>query len=154
MLIRYQNKDHQMYRKLRLTGRSTAAKPQAIVVGLFNTTERLPAGYHDLNQQTGGAITAAIKRAECSFDQGSVTCLYPHKSVSRLYILGLGDPNKFDSQTVRLAGAKLVRDTLDAKINRLEMRLLAGVGKRLAPDVVGRALAEGMTLAKDRKSVV
>lgn len=137
-----------MYRKLKLASPSAKAAPQAQAVFLFEKTTALPAGYKPIDRQAQGALAQAIKRNEFSAGAGEVHTLYPQHGPGRLFIVGLGPAELFESNTLRLAGAKLARAAFAAGVQRLDIALQAGLGDRLADESAGIALADGLSLAQ------
>lgn len=61
----------------------------------------------------------------------------------RLLLVGLGDPKKLTTETLRRAGAAVVRRARQLKLDRCGVALAAHT---IAPAEAGRALAEGMAL--------
>ncbi|MCE9590170.1 MAG: leucyl aminopeptidase [Planctomycetes bacterium] len=137
-----------MYRSLRAveTGRS---KPDAVAIALFEKTSKLPGAYASIDRAAGGAVSAMLGRGEFSAGRGSLTTVYPAggKGASRVFILGLGDRDKFTSEAVRVAAARLLRAAFSAKMRRVEAQLEAGVERRLSLEDLGRAIGDGAAIA-------
>lgn len=141
-----------MYRSIATKTTTPTARAKAVVVALFDSPARLPARYKRLDQQTGGVLAAAIKRAEYSAAQGAVTVLYPQPrrgshAPARLFVLGLGKTGLFSGDVLREAGAQLLRAAWRAKVDRLSLQVTAGIGDRLTDTEAGQALADGISAA-------
>ena len=141
-----------IYRHVQSAAR-TRRRPDALAVALFEKTTSLPAGYKKLDAQTGAALTAAIKRSEFSAAKGAVTCFYPEKGPSRLYVLGLGSKAKFTAEVLRIAGGVLVRAASAAKIGRIDLDLAPALAdlppdRAIRGDDAARAAGEGVQLAR------
>ena len=135
-----------MYRQIRPAPRDS--RLDAVAVVLFENTGRLPKGYDRLDRQVDGALSAAIRRAEFSAAQGSVTCLYPAKGPGRVYVLGLGTRERFNrGAALRVAAARLARAAHGAALRGVGLELAPGLGKSIEPEAAGRAVADGLAIA-------
>lgn len=138
-----------MYRLIRAA--ESAGKSQAIAIALFEKTAKLPGEYTALDKGMGGVIAETIGRTEFSAGRGMVTAVYPtgkSKGLPRVYILGLGDREKFTAEAVRIASAKLTRAAYAAKITAIELRLDATVDRsKLSLEDLGRAIGDGAAVA-------
>ncbi|QNN23989.1 leucyl aminopeptidase [Planctomycetales bacterium ZRK34] len=130
-----------MYKSLRSADK--IAKPDAIAITLPSGVKRVPKKYAALDKQLDGSIAALIKRAEFSADAGSLTCVYPAKGPSRLYVIGLGDVKQDDTlRALRVGAASLVRAASKAKVGSL----LFKDGDAVDADSAGRAIGEGLSI--------
>lgn len=95
------------------------------------------------------AIAAALERAEVTLKQGAATTLYPGMGdgASRVWLLGLGDPEELDADRVRRAGAKLARLAAGARVDRVRIVPGEGVMEQLGAEAFGAGLVEGLTAA-------
>lgn len=133
-----------MYRQIRVVGDANA---DTVAVMLFDKPGPLPACYAGLDRRAGGALKAAMRRAEFSAARGALQCLYPPSGPKRLYVLGLGDRGQSgDCSAMRIAGAKLVKAAYDADVSRLSIDA-AGLDGAATPDDAGRAIADGLAIA-------
>ncbi len=135
-----------MYSEIKLAPRSSRAKPDAIAVFIFDKAKQLPEGYQPLDAQLGGGLAEAIKRTEFSAGLGTITTLYPVQGPQRVFVCGLGDPVRFESNALRTAAAKLTAAADAAGVRRLQLEIMPGVGYRLAPEQVGAAVGDGFVI--------
>ncbi|MCX5661566.1 MAG: leucyl aminopeptidase [Planctomycetota bacterium] len=138
-----------MYRQLMV--RPVTAPPAAAAVLLFSKTSAVPPAYAPIDRLAGGALAAALARTEFSASRGSVSVLYPDQSgaakgFERLFVLGVGDVDKFTLEGVRIAAAKLLRAAWTSKVTsvRLDVAAIAGDADL---EAVGRALGDGLAIA-------
>ncbi|MFP4145921.1 MAG: leucyl aminopeptidase family protein [Phycisphaeraceae bacterium] len=135
-----------MYRQIEIA-ESGAAAPGAVAVFVLEGADRLPAGYGEVDEASGGALGAAIGRSEFSGGAGSVTPVYPGRGPARVYLCGLGKADELTGEAVRKSAGALCRAAASGKVTRLAVRLLAGVAGRLSAAQAGAALADGLELA-------
>ncbi len=121
------------------------AKPEADVVCLFVGTKRLPASCDGLHESGADALRAALKRPDLDLAAGSVHALCP-PSGPRLFVIGLGDAQRFVAQNLRIATSALVAKLHAAKIKRVAIYAGAAEGKQLDADSVGRAVGDGLSI--------
>lgn len=134
-----------MYRRISLAPSRPA---NAFAIALFEKPTALPTGYVALDRKSGGVIGAAIKRAEFCASRGNLTTLYGADDPNqRIFVLGLGDRERFNAETLRIGVARLARAAFAAKIERLELQLLVGLEGRLDPDPAGRAIGDALAIA-------
>jgi leucyl aminopeptidase len=146
-----------MYRQVRLASARGGMEAAAVAVGLLGRDPKtprarweLPAGYRELDAQTGGALTAALRRRELGTAKGEVTTLYPQRGPARLYLVGLGPAETFTADAVRVAAAKLVRAAGAARVTSLRVLLLPALAGRVTPlpdhEQLATALGDGLVL--------
>ncbi len=122
-----------------------AGSASALVIVMFEKVARLPTGYAKLDWLVNAALSTALRRAEFSAARGKISCLYPEKGVSRVYILGLGRREKFgQGEALRAAGAQLTRAACAAKVKHLHAELIGGLDGALDEELAGRAFGEGL----------
>ena len=138
-----------MYRQIRLTHQ--IPNPDAIAIGLFEKSATLPPIYAGLDKRIGGIISAALKRSEFSAAKGVVTTLYSAASdrgePARIFVLGLGDREKFNNESVRIAAARLLRAAYAANVERLNLLIQDAMEGRLDRNTSGRAIGDGLAMA-------
>ncbi|MEM9415504.1 MAG: leucyl aminopeptidase family protein [Planctomycetota bacterium] len=129
-----------MYRRIKPA--ASTAKPDAVAVLLTAKTKTLPAGLPDAD-----AVKALLARPSTSLDAGKVHILYHGKQKPALtLVVGLGDAGKVDADSLRLAGAAVLRTLHSEKVSAA--KVVAGkLPAKLAGETVGNALADGMSLA-------
>jgi leucyl aminopeptidase len=133
-----------MYRRIEALMGKAPARLDALAAIFFEDDKALPAGYAALDRELGGALTAAIGRAEWPAGRGRLTWLYPAKGAGRVAVLGLGKRAGFDGETLRVAAATFVSaaEAAGAKSVRFET---GGVLRSIMPDAeFGRAIGEGL----------
>ncbi|MCC7193356.1 MAG: leucyl aminopeptidase [Phycisphaeraceae bacterium] len=134
-----------MYRRI---AHAPSRPGNAFAIALFEKPAALPTGYVALDRKSGGVISAAIKRAEFSAARGNLTTLYGADDPNqRIFVLGLGEREKFNPEVLRIGVAKLVRAAFAAKIERLELQILVGLEGKLDPDPAGRAIGDALAIA-------
>jgi leucyl aminopeptidase len=140
-----------MYRAIHLAPPSPS--PECVAVGMFSGAKTLPPAYAGIDRRTGGALSAALARAEFSARKGEWTVLYPPKGCKRLYILGLGEEQRFTLQAVRAAASKLLAAAFAARLRRVDLhltgalRLTPSPAASLAGGNVGEGRGEGSSLS-------
>lgn len=142
-----------MYHRIRLTTRPARDGAEDVAVALFEKVKRLPRGYSRLGQPVHATLSAALKRREFSASKGVVTTLYVNPTQKqtgpgRVFVLGLGRPEEPVADALRLAGAGLVRSAYAAGIKRVGLHLAAGLGQAVEPAMAGRAISDGMSIAR------
>lgn len=138
-----------MYRHLLV--RPVTAPPAAAALFLFSKTQDLPPAYAPIDRLAGGVVAPALRRTEFSAAKGALTTLYPvqtgsSKGFERLFLLGVGEAEKFTPDALRLAAAKLLRTAWAAKITHIRLDLSAVAGD-IDPHALGRALGDGLAIA-------
>ncbi len=137
-----------MYRDVKLAPAADKAKPAAIAITLFANTKTLPHAYAALDKAHAGILSAALERPDFSAGPNSILTLFSHAEKGvRIYILGLGEETKFDSQRLREAGAQVLTACLAARITSLSILTAAALGDRSSGAEAGRALGEGLGMA-------
>ncbi len=121
--------------------------PPAVAIFLFENGAGLPAGYARLDEALGGTLSRARTRPEFRPSRGAVHTLYPPHGPDRLLVVGLGKPDRFDGNVLRSGVGKLIRTASAAGIDRVELRVLEGLGGRLSQPLAGRAVADAIALA-------
>lgn len=136
-----------MYRTIKLASRGGRRTPDAVALFLFDKRKTLPKGYGDFDKQSGGALAQALARDEFSAGAGRITTVYPEKGAKRVYICGLGEPDRFDANVLRTAAAQLVRTAFAAKVKQIDLDVLAGLEGKLDEERAAAAVADGLAIA-------
>ena len=90
-----------------------------------------------------GAMEIALAHPGFRGDNGEVVA-----AGKNMLALGLGDKKKFSLDSMRVAGARLVKVLARMKVVAIDVELCAQVDKRAtALDALGQSLAEGISLA-------
>ncbi|MEX0775205.1 MAG: leucyl aminopeptidase [Phycisphaeraceae bacterium] len=144
-----------MYQRITIAA-SRVARPDAVAVTLFASPSQLPQGYRQIDRDTGGALSALLKRHEFAGERGEVLCLYPAAGpAERLYVLGLGERRRFTGETLRVAAAKLARSLHGAQVTSLRLMIddiaesdLVAAKSRpgYAQALLGRAMGDGLSI--------
>jgi leucyl aminopeptidase len=127
-------------------GKGTA---QAVVVGIFQD-KKLDSGAEALDRQAGGAISAALKRPECTGDAGRIVDAFPSersKMAGRILVAGLGKRAGFTTGSLRSVAGSVGRRLAQTKDESIAVEL-AGTMEGVKGDVAhaGRAFGEGLGL--------
>lgn len=135
-----------MYASLRVE--PSRGRAEAWAVALFDKTRSLPGALRDLDSQCGGVLSSAIQRPELSTARGAITTLYPSKGPQRLYVLGLGEADSFNADTLRIGGVQLVKAANAGKVARLRLHLAECLDHKLDLEHAGRVVGEGLSLGQ------
>lgn len=137
-----------MYRTIDL---APSPSPDATVaIALFESGSApatLPPAYADVDRAAGGALSRLLGRAEFKPAKGAVLTAYPHQGPERVYVIGLGDREKFTAEVLRAGVGRLVRAANAAKVTRLRIVLGDVLHGLLDAEQVGHAIADGLGLA-------
>lgn len=125
------------------------ADTDPVAVLTFQEDPAMPATLALVDGRLGGAIAAATARPDFKVDAGSATPLYPSQGPDRAWVVGLGKPTAMESNTLRLAGAKIIRAVRAAKLDRVHI-VLDGLGDKVSGEDAARAISDGMALASFR----
>jgi leucyl aminopeptidase len=137
-----------MYREVRWQATSTSASAQAWAVALFDKTRSVPPALAQVDRACGGALASALKRTEFAAGRGALTTLYPTTGPSRLYIMGLGDPDSFTPDALRVASVQLVKAASAGRIERLRLHVTEALNGKLELDHIGRVVGEGLSIGQ------
>jgi len=126
-----------MYRSIKPTAAST--KTQAAVLFLPAGTKSLPPGL------ASDYTSNILDQPDTSLALEWTRTLYSGEN-RRVIIVGIGDTNKVTADTLRQASAKALRELDKAKLTTASIHIF-GLNDSLGADTVGRAIADGMSLA-------
>ncbi len=135
------------YRRIRLARGAGKSPLIAETVFLFQKTTRLQSAYAPLNRATGGAVAAAMRRAEFSAETGVISTVHSLKSSSCVFMVGLGAESCFDANTLRTATAKLTHAAFAARVRSLRLNPMPAVGRTMTADDTAIAIADGLAIA-------
>ena len=128
-----------MYRTIR-TG--SPRKP-TLLVGLPTGANRLPKSLVKFDEARGGRIKQAMKSRMFRGREGDVVI-----EGDDVLLVGLGDPESLDLNSIRRLGGRLVRKLHAMDIHALDVQLDLTIPNKVGDaDSVGQAIAEGMVLA-------
>lgn len=128
-----------MYRSIKAATAST--RPQALVLLLPAKTKALPTGL------ASDAVTDLLKQADTSLAPEWTRTLYHSDGpTKRTLVIGLGESDKIDADTIRNAAAKALRELNNAKITTASIHTV-GLPESLDAPSVGHAIADGLSLA-------
>ena len=135
------------YRRIRLARGAGKSPLIAETVFLFQKTTRLQSAYAPLNRATGGAVAAAMRRAEFSAETGVISTVHSLKSSSCVFMVGLGAESCFDANTLRTATAKLTHAAFAARVRSLRLNPMPAVARTMTADDTASAIADGLAIA-------
>jgi len=135
-----------MYQKIKPT-RTAKNASDAVAVPLFDGGEDDVALPPKLDESLKQVLREALARPEVTLGRGESTVLYPTDGPGRVIVLGLGKVDACPADALREAGAAMVRCCDKAKVKSVEVRAGAVLDAGLEPDVVGRAIGEGVGVA-------
>ncbi len=126
----------------------TEVVSDALVVGVFEESDDLPAMTAEVDAATDGAIASHIKKEKFEGKAVQITDLTPAGGVkaSRVIIVGLGKRDKVDANAVRKAAGAAAKRARDLQVKTLA---IAHIGSEagLPAEQIGRAIAEGAVLS-------
>lgn len=133
-----------MFKSIRLTGQA-ASTAGPLVIGICQGSQRIPTGIN-LSDEDRAALRDGLKSPGFSADNGELVW-----AGSNIILLGLGRSDSITADSIRLAAGRLVRFLDRAAPRTIRLAIHQAVSaKQLAAEHVGRAAAEGMTLANWR----
>lgn len=97
-----------------------------------------------LDDALNNELTAATKRTECSGGNGNITFVYANDQ--RVALLGLGEADDLDAQTLRVAGYQLVKALCRVGAKAAHVSVNAAVSDQISNETFGQALTEGVVL--------
>jgi len=117
-----------------------------IVGGVCGEGSKLPGHLSSIDEQSGGAISEAMRRPGFKAEPGEIT-----PATNSVIILGLGRESEITVDVLRAVGAKLIR-ALDRMAPRKVQLVISEAFENdiLSHELAGRAVAEGMGLANWR----
>jgi leucyl aminopeptidase len=149
-----QSKEFKMPKKSSQTIKSTSDviqtsleqfKGDALAIGVFKDTKKVPASYSRLDSASAGAISRVLASGDFTGEANQVTTLYISDKLkfSRLILVGLGEENKADHNTFRLAAGTAARAAAKLKINNPGLALHAVLSDKKNLESLAQAMIEG-----------
>lgn len=121
-------------------------KCDVLVLGIFKDTRKVPQVYAALDKIAGGAIGEVCRLGDFQGKANETSLLYPHKScpAQRIMVVGLGDKDKFQADTLRQAAGTALRQADKLNVDRVALALhqIADLDATLA----GQVITEGAIL--------
>jgi leucyl aminopeptidase len=123
-----------------------ACRSELLAVGMTAGRGRWGAEVRALDRTLDGALSRGVELGDFKGEAGSSTMVYGDRRVGakRILIVGLGDPEKIEVETIRRAAATAAGKAVGLRVRSLAVALQEGVGRRFEATAVGRALAEGV----------
>lgn len=128
-----------MYRSIKAA--TASARPQAHVLLLPAKTKAQDVPACPDPQ----ALEQLLNQADTSLAPEWTRTLY-HSESSRTLVIGLGEADKIDADTIRRAAAKALRELNSAKLTSASIQTV-GLPDTLDHHKIGRAIADGLSLA-------
>ncbi len=118
-----------------------------LAVGVFEGTETLSGWLEIIDRALGGVILRVLSSGDFRGKSGEELVLYgpENTGLKRLLLIGLGQPDKFDSESVRRAAGRAVRVAERMRLGSLSISLDAFSNFDTAS--TAQAAAEGAVLA-------
>jgi leucyl aminopeptidase len=123
-----------------------ACSAELLAVGVCSGRGRWDAGVRALDRRLGGALSCGAELGDFKGEAGSAAMVYGNGRVGakRVLMVGLGDPEKCELDTVRKAAATAAGKAMGLRVRSLAVALHGGLGGRFEGAAVGRAVAEGV----------
>ncbi len=123
-----------------------ACRSELLAVGVCSGRGPWDAEVRALDRRLGGALSRGVELGDFKGDAGSTAMVYGDGRVGaqRILIVGLGDRERVELDTVRRAAAAAAGKAMGLRVRSLAVALHAGAGRRFDGAAVGRALAEGV----------
>ena len=130
-----------MYRKIKPTTSSSTADTLVLLLPA-QTRPASATGCPDPQ-----ALSTLLRASDTTLaPEQAHTLIHAKGKPARTLVIGLGEKNKITAQTLRLAAAKALRLLDAAKASSASIQTL-GLPRKLDSDTVGRAIADGVSLA-------
>ena len=122
-----------------------SCKTDVLAVGLFASPKGLGPVLAALDKRLSGAVAGLRKLGDLKAEVGASTVLYGNGLIgaTRVLIVGLGDPEKLELETLRKAAGTAAARAIGFRARRLSLALHAGLGRKWDLVEAGRVLAEG-----------
>lgn len=139
-----------MYKNIKTSNLGSRYAVDAVAVAVFDTAGKKPKDLATLEASTVQALDRALARSEVSRAAGVVTPI--HGATQRLYLLGLGQPDKRPLDAIRNAASALVRACDSAGVKSLAIHLTPALDTipklKLTHADAGSALGEGLSIGQ------
>ncbi len=141
-----------MYQRIRLGSAGAKGSADAVVVAVFDGDRKLPRGYGALDRSLGGAVSDALKRAEVSLEAGALNAVPIKEGAkgasvgARVFVLGLGDRERFTDQVLRVGAAKVSKAAWAARAGRIRIEVTGGLDGATGAAEAGQAIGDGLAI--------
>ncbi|MBW2386855.1 MAG: leucyl aminopeptidase [Deltaproteobacteria bacterium] len=130
-------------------GAARDAKVDVLAVPVFKIDgkkKQLPSSLAVLDKAVGGALSLVVEQGDFRGKKGETQIVYPAKpgNAKRILLLGLGDPQKLDTEGLRELGGRCLRGARSKEAKKVA--LLAPSAKSVSVSDTCQALAEGVVL--------
>jgi leucyl aminopeptidase len=117
----------------------------ALVIGLFKNTKKVPAVYSKLDAAAGEVFSRMLASSDFAGDANQVATLYMPENLKfgRLILVGLGEEMKADNNTFRLAAGSAARAALKLKVTNLGLALHEVLSDKKNLASIAQATIEG-----------
>jgi leucyl aminopeptidase len=133
------------YRRLKLAGAGGRSRPDAEAVFVLEGTRQVPQAARPVDQRSGGAVAATLKRSDFDGELASVERL-PAAEGATVFVVGLGPAERLEGNQLRTAAGKLVKAARAAGVRRLAIEPSVAIGEVLSAEAVGLAVGDGLVL--------
>ncbi len=134
---------------MQFTTKTPQAAHRADLLGLFVSKGELSSLGKAADRKLGGLLSRILKKEDLKGKTSETRLVETHGKIGadNVLLLGLGDPDKPDAESLRKAAARLIKsgNRLRAKTVALEDVSFAG-WKKIPADVRGQAISEGAVL--------
>jgi leucyl aminopeptidase len=122
-----------------------SCKTDVLAVGLFSGSHGLDPVLAPLDKRLSGALSRLKRLGDFKAEVGTSVVVYGNEKIpaTRVLVVGLGDPNKIELETLRKAAIAAASRAVSLKAQRLSLSLHRGLPRRLDLAEVGKVLAEG-----------
>jgi len=123
-----------------------SAKTDLLAVGVFSDAAKPNRLCDAIDKKLNGDIDKVRKLGDFKGDANTTAILYGNGKIGakRLLLVGLGTAKKANIDTIRKAGAVAANKAVSLKAKNILLAIHQQVtGRKLAPDMLGQAIAEG-----------
>jgi leucyl aminopeptidase len=122
-------------------------KADMLVLALFKNTKKVPPGLTSVDQATGEGIGKLLKTGDFVGNNNETALLYTTGKIGcpRILLVGLGEQEKFNLNTLRQAAGTAVRtaERLGAARLGLGLHIVLDATQRQSLQQIGQAISEG-----------
>lgn len=124
-----------------------AEKYKLLCLGTFKDKE-LSGQHRTYDSELSGAVADLLERDDFQGEQGETALLYPDpgQPVERVLLIGLGEREKCDLDTIRNAAGTAARAVQEKRISDFAIDLDADDSLDNSPEEIGQATAEGLIM--------
>ncbi|MHC4623728.1 MAG: M17 family peptidase N-terminal domain-containing protein, partial [Planctomycetota bacterium] len=128
------------------------AGTDVLAVGHFSDAKGPDRTARELDAKLDGAIERVMKLGDFKGKSGTSAIVYGNDEIGarRVLLVGLGERKKARLETLRQAASQAAKKSVAVKAERLSLALHRAFGGRFGPDVMGRAMAEGVCFGSYR----